>query len=489
MLNTIFRFINRSRFNTFVPSIFNPMNQVKLTICFVLLALFTGACSTSSKIAALKPAASYSTDIVYAKQLSYANIPLEIQVADLQNQTNTHLNGLIYDDANLEDDKVMLKVWKEAPIVIREENGQLAMELPLKVWAKVKYGIEKFGLSVYDTREVNLNGVIKLTSAVVVQNWKLVTKTQIQDIDWVESPSIVIAGKNVPITYLINPVLSVFKGKLSKKVDAAIAESFDIKPYVYSALAQLSKPIEVNPDYKVWVGIQPLALYASPTTVANKKISFSLGMKAYIETSVNAQPTLKFDPTQLNLIPNTLPNTDFSLSVANVITYANAAALVQKNFTNQTFSSGKKSVTINSIDLWGKDEQLIVAVGMSGTVNGTFYLSGVPQYDAVKKEVYLNGVDFVFDSKNKLLKTGDWLVHGLIAKKIQESCRFSIADYLSNGQKIAASYLNGYQPIKGIHVSGNLAVVQPDKIILTPQAMVAMVNAQGKVSIKVDGLD
>ncbi|MFM6953422.1 MAG: DUF4403 family protein [Sphingobacteriaceae bacterium] len=461
-------------------------NLFPITAC---VAILLSACSTSSKIAALKPEPSYSTDIVYDKQVSYANIPLEIQVADLQNQTNTHLSGLIYEDANLEDDKVMLSVWKQAPIVIREINGRLAMELPLKIWAKVKYGIDKFGLSVYDTREVNLNGVIKLNSAVAVQNWKLATQTQIEGIDWVESPSIVIAGREVPITYLINPVLSVFKGKLAKKVDDAIAQSFDIKPYVVSALEQLAKPIQVNPEYKVWIGMQPLALYASPTTVANQKISFNLGMKAYIETSINAQPSLKFDKTQLNLVPNTLPTTDFSLSVANIITYANAAALVQQNFAGQTFSSGKRAVTINQIDLWGKDNQLIVALNMSGTVNGTFYLSGIPKYDALKKEIYLDGVDFVLDSKNKLLKTGDWLVHGLLAKKIQESCRFSIAEYLTNGQKTASSYLNGYQPVKGIHVSGALTTVQPGQLILTPQAIVTMLNAKGKVAIKVDGLD
>jgi hypothetical protein len=462
-------------------------NLALLTIC---IASLLSACGTTSKIAALKPEPSYTTDIVYDKQISYANIPLEIQVADLQNQTNTHLSGLIYEDANLEDDKVMLKVWKEAPITIKEVNGRLAMELPLKIWAKVKYGIDKFGFSVYDTREVNLNGVIKLNSAVAVQNWKLVTQTQIEGIDWVESPSIVIAGRELPITYLINPVLSIFKGKLAKKVDDAIAQSFDIKPYVVAALEQLAKPIQVNPEYKVWVGMQPLALYASPTTVANQTISFNLGMKAYIETSINAQPNLKFDKTQLNLLPNTLPTTaDFSLSVANIITYANAAALVQQNFAGQTFSSGKRAVTINHIDLWGKEDKLIVALNMSGTVNGTFYLSGISKYDAATKEVYLEGVDFVLDSKNKLLKTGDWLVHGLIAKKIQESCRFSIAEYLANGQKTAAAYLNGYQPVKGIHVSGAITTIQPGQLILTPQAIVSMLEAKGKLAIKVDGLD
>jgi hypothetical protein len=78
-------------------------NLALLTIC---IASLLSACGTTSKIAALKPEPSYTTDIVYDKQISYANIPLEIQVADLQNQTNTYLSGLIYEDANLEDDTV-----------------------------------------------------------------------------------------------------------------------------------------------------------------------------------------------------------------------------------------------------------------------------------------------------------------------------------------------------------------------------------------------
>lgn len=455
----------------------------------MLCILMLSACSTSSKIAALKPTPNYGSAIVYDKQESYLNLPMEIRVADLQNQTNKYLNGLIYDDQILEDDNVMLKVWKESPILIKETTGQLEMALPLKVWVKVRYGIEKFGFSAYDTREVNLNGIIRLSSNVVVQNWKLITKTQIQDIDWVESPSVVVAGKNIPITYLINPAIALFKNKISKKVDDAIAQSFDIKPYVLNALDQLSKPVEVNPEFKVWLGIQPLALYASPTILANQKISFSFGMKAYLETSINAQPSIKFDKNQLTLQAASPGSNEFKASVAGVITYANAAALMQQNFAGQKFESGKRSVTVNKIDLWGKDGKLIVAVNMSGSVNGDFYLSGTPNYNPSKKEIYLDGVDFVLDSKNKLLKAGDWLAHGLVAKKIQESCTFSIAEYLDNGQKTMASYLTNYEPVKGVKVNGQMAEMVPGQIVLTPQAIVAMITAKGKVAVKIDGLE
>jgi hypothetical protein len=132
---------------------------------------------------------------------------------------------------------------------------------------------------------------------------------------------------------------------------------------------------------------------------------------------------------------------------------------------------------------------MIVALNLSGSVNGDFYLTGIPAYNAQTKEIYLDQVDFVLDSKNKLIKIGDWLAHGIILKKMADACKFSIADQLAQGEKTMASYLNNYQPMKGIRVTGSLGQITPNKVILTPNAIVAMVVATGKVALKIDGLE
>ena len=95
----------------------------------------------------------------------------------------------------------------------------------------------------------------------------------------------------------------------------------------------------------------------------------------------------------------------------------------------------------------------------------------------------------MLDSKNKLIKIGDWLAHGIILKKMGDACKFSIADQLAQGEKTMASYLNNYQPIKGIRVTGSLGQITPNKVILTPNAIVAMVVATGKVALKIEGLE
>jgi hypothetical protein len=251
----------------------------------------------------------------------------------------------------------------------------------------------------------------------------------------------------------------------------------------------MSKPVEIDKTYHVWFAMQPLEIYTQPAVIANKKISIGLGMKAYLETSVNSKPTLSFDKTKLAFVAiDKMPN-DFNASLAGLITYSDAAALMQKNFVGQKFQSGKRSVTINKVDLWGKDGKLVVELGMTGSVNGSFYLSGTPRYNLDTKEIYLDQVDFVLDSKSRLLKIGDWLVHGIIAKKIQQSCTFSMANQLAEAEKTIKTYLNNYQPVKGVNVSGSLTNLSPDKIVLTPNAMVAIITAKGQAAVRINGMN
>ncbi len=456
-----------------------------LTATFCLLS-----CSTSKQISALKPLPDYSSsEVVYEKQLSFVSMPVEIGVKDLQTQTNKYLNGLIYEDNSLDDDNLMMKVYKESSIIMVEQNGKIVMDVPLKIIGKVKYGLNQFGIDLSDTKDFYLNGTVRLNSAVGLQDWKIITKTTIQDIKWKESPSITIAGKTFPITYLINPAVTLFKGNLSKLVDDAIAQSLDIKPYVLDALQAFSDPRKINEEYESWFTMQPSEVYSTKVTVANQKITANLGLKTYLETSIGRKPSMVFDRNAILLKAVDKMPDEFKANVAAFSTYSYASQVMQKNFTGQKFESGSRSVTVNKVDLWGKDGKMIVALNLSGSVNGDFYLTGVPVYNPEKKEIYLDQVDFVLDSKNKLLKIGDWMAHGLILKKMTDACKFSVADQLADGEKTMTSYLNNYQPIKGVKVNGTLGQITPNKVILTPNAIVAMVIATGKVAITIDGLE
>jgi hypothetical protein len=252
----------------------------KIIFFISLIGLFLSSCSSSKKIAALKPEPDDASPLVYDNSPSFVSLPIVIKLKDVENQINKALNGLIYEDNNIEDDNLTVKIWKQAPIVLENsQEGKIKTIFPLKAIIQYRYGINKFGISLYDTKEVNLNGKVNLLSNVGLTNWKLNTQTDLKSLDWNESPTITIAGKDVPITYLVNPALKLFRKDIEKSIDDAIKNSLDFKPNVLDALDKIATPTEMSAEYESWLRIVPLELYATDVLLKKRNHKNGHGFK------------------------------------------------------------------------------------------------------------------------------------------------------------------------------------------------------------------
>ncbi|MDX6183546.1 DUF4403 family protein [Flavobacterium sp. Fl-77] len=458
---------------------------------FLVFTILTG-CSTSQKIATLKPEPDDASPLIYDSNPSFINLPITVKLKDIENQTNTILNGLIYEDKNIEDDDIEIKIWKLAPIKIENDpanpNKKIKTILPLKANIKYRIGTKKLGIALYDTREFNLNGVITLSSEVALTNWKLNTKTVFKSLDWNESPTMTIFGKNMPITYLVNPAISIFKSKIEKQIDDAIEKSMDFKPNVLSALEKICTPFKMNDTFETWLRIVPLEVYSTNVKLKNDLFLLDMGMKCNMETIVGKQPESKYNAHKIILKPiDKIPN-QIAANIAAISTYADASKIMTQNFAGQEFGSGNKKVTVQNVAIWHKDSKMIIALDMMGTVNGTVYLTGFPQYNPKTKEIYFDKLDYVLDTKSKLQRTASWLAQGYIIKKMEESCRYSIQPNLEEGKKSMATYLKNYSPMPGVFVNGKMEDIVFDKIQLTNQAIIAFIKINGTVNVSVDGL-
>lgn len=459
---------------------------ISLVAVFAIFLVFI-SCSATKKVEALKPMPSDTKPTVYKTTTSYINMPVEVPLKEIENQLNKSLSGLIYNDSILDDDKTEMKIWKQAPIKLIEKNGKIQSVVPMKIWAKVKYGTDYLGLN--DTREINLNGTITLLSDARLSNWKLTTTSEIEDFEWSESPSIVVGGRNVPITYLVNPTLRIFKSKIAKKIDDAINKSTDFKPMVLSVLEKLSTPFQTSEQYETWFKLIPSELYVTDAVLSKSKITMDMGLKCSMQTIVGQQPLNTFKKENIVLKPvSKMPN-KIEATVAAVSTYESASRILTKNFQGQTFASGSRKITVQKVDLWHKDGKMIIALDMIGSIDGTIYLSGFPNYNSVTKEIYFDQLDYVLNTKGVLTKTANWLLSGMILKKIQESCRYSIKGNLEDGKKNMQPYLANYSPMKGVFVNGTLNDFEFDKVELTDKAIIAFIKTSGQMSVKIDGME
>ena len=174
--------------------------------------------------------------------------------------------------------------------------------------------------------------------------------------------------------------------------------------------------------------------------------------------------------------------------MAAVSTYKEASGIMMKNFSGQEFGSGSKKITVQKVELWQKNGKMIIALDVLGSVNGTIYLSGLPQYNEQTKELFFDNMDYVLDTKNSLMRTANWLAQGLVLRKIQESCRYSIQENLEAGKQSMMTYLKNYSPMPGVFVNGKISNIQFEKIQLTNKAIIAFIKVNGTVNVAIDGL-
>lgn len=463
------------------------MASIRIYLSLIFVSLVFNGCSTTQKIEALKPLPSDDTPMVYNTKTSFVNMPLEISLKEIEAQLNKTLSGEIYNDSNLQNDNTEMKINKTGPIRLIEKNGKIQTIMPLKIWSRFKYGTEFMGMN--DTGEINLNGTITMTSDVKLSNWKMSTHSKIDDFEWSESPSIVVAGRNVPITYIINPTLSIFKSKIAKKIDEAIESSCDFKPYVLNVLEKMSTPFLTSEQYQTWFKLIPIEVYVTDAVLNKTKINMELGLKCNMQTMVGMQPKNTFDRKEIQFKAVTKIPEKLTANIAAISTYESASRIITSNFKGKEFASGSRKIVVQNVSLWQKDSKIIVALDMTGSINGTIYLAGIPNYNAVTKEIYFEQMDYVLNTKGLLTKTANWLLQGVILKKIQENCRYSIKENLEEGRKSLLPYLNNYSPMKGVFVNGTTSDLEFEKVEVTNKAIIAFITTTGKMNVKIDGME
>jgi hypothetical protein len=464
----------------------SKLQRISILIFSILVA---ASCSSVSKIDALKPEPEDASPLIYDNKPSFISLPVALKIKDIENQTNKFLVGTIYEDNNIQDDDYTIKIVKQAPISIENENGKIKTVLPLKVNVKYRIGITQLGVALYKTQEFNFNGAITLMSSIKLNNWTLKTKTEFKTIVWKESPSVSAFGKDVSITYLINPAIQLFKSKIEKAIDEAIEKSLDFKPNVLDALEKIATPSEMSPEYESWLRIVPTELYATEAQLKGQSIEMQMGLKCTIETLIGKQPAKIFNKDKMVLKPVTKMPDNFTANIVAVSTYADASKIITKNFEGQEFASGKRKVKVGKVALWHKNDRIVIALDLAGSLTGTIYLTGLPKYNEATKEIYFDNLDYAIDTKSSLIRTANWLASGTILKKIEESCRYSLQPNLEEGKKTMVNYLSNFSPMPGVFVNGKMGDIKFTEVQLTNKAILAFLTVNGKVAIKVDGLE
>lgn len=450
----------------------------------IVSSLFT-ACKT---LQIEKPKESYLPSNL-SPAMSELPLQVELDVKKLESAINKKMNGLIFQGSNISNKDLSIKVWKAQNFTFTINNNVIEYRVPLKVWSRFAWKVEKFGYVIGDQYEAT--GSIALTYKTAVsfdKNWKLISKTIGSGYEWIETPKLNIVGVNVPVTPIASLALSQCDKLITTQIDKSLDESIDLKKYISQAWLEVQKPREVNSENNLWVRITPKDIYVSPFTTSGTKLNMAVALYAQIESFMGAQPSAN----ELVPLPPfkyvNRPAQQFNLNIGADVTFDKISDLAKKELLNKTFSEGNKTITITDLSVFGSDGKAVFIADVIGSLKGRIYFTGNMVYNPDKLAVEITEPQFSVKTSNALVKSASWLLHGMILKKITPYLTYPIKSNLETMKNQVNQMLANYTITDGVVLQGKMNNLSVTSLSLIPGAVRIQANLKGNVALKVQDL-
>ena len=433
---------------------------------------------------------------------SSITVPVVIDMKDLEAKINKEFNGLVYENNNLtkassnseqrttnNEQLIKVKAWKKEDFSIALNGNRISYRLPLKLWVNADLKFQKFGISLSDNREFNADIALKFNTVFTInKDWTLVTKTTPDGYEWLSSPTLDIAGFKIPITYIADLFFKSAQNMISSRIDDTIKTGISMRKYVDAAWCMLQKPIKLNDQYNIWLKIQPSSVSVMPIYGLNNKLYLSAAINSVNELIIGNQPkdTALISLPDLNIVSMLDPH--FEINMNAEIPFTKINEIAQNELIDKEFTQGNRKIIIKSINAYGSKDRFIVELSLDGSIKGKVYLRGKPEYNSIAKSIEIKDLDFDLKTRNALVKTASWLLHGTFVNMISPYLNYSIAPQLEQSKTLLQSYLKENNSIRGMTISGELKYIDIDKIFVTDEAVIVIISLNGSLSVNVNGL-
>jgi hypothetical protein len=206
------------------------------------------------------------------------------------------------------------------------------------------------------------------------------------------------------------------------------------------AWQQLQRPISLGSDIYFTATLTGATL--SPVSAVNNKIALVGGISGKAKVIVGGPVPQNPTPLPPLQIANNPPGLNLELPVS--ISYDALSDYLNHRLAKHRYPYGDRAVEIDSISVYGTSEKLVVQVdgSVSGVAQATLYLTGRPEYDSLRKIVYVKDLDYTVETKNVLVKLADWLLHQDFQKSLEGEAQYPVSDRIDEIRGKASAALN-----------------------------------------------
>jgi len=413
---------------------------------------------------------------------SVLHIPIELNISNLEQTLNEELQGVLFNDNSFEDgDNMRIKATKLDKIGFKADNKAISFSLPLALVIQYNAGI----LGILDAKgDITLD--LK-TEYKIQPDWSIVTKTEISGYRWLKRPVLQVGSINLPIGSLVDLVLNKTKKTIGREIDDVIKDYLGLNRVIQDTWDMMFQPLLVSPEYSAWLQFNPTTIGMTPVGIVNNALSTTIVIEAMPLVSIGPRPE---DKETLQLPPLTFYNAlapGIELYLNTSVNWEEAERIAKENIMGETYTSGKRKVTIQDLKLYGtKDSKVVINTRLSGSYNGSIYLTGTPEFDQSTNKIKIKDLDFTLETRNFLAKGGAWLLRTTIKNRIQDNLNFFLKYNLEEMKNMLQSELNNYRLGAGLRIAGNINRLDIGQLRLGTSGLIIGLEIIGDMKVTVE---
>ncbi len=214
-------------------------------------------------------------------------------------------------------------------------------------------------------------------------HWTLRSHTEFDSAEFPDA--CMVKGLNEDVTPVVQSIVDGHLPSVATAIDDRVKNRSESRQRAQKVWTKLQQPLELGPEQ--WLILNPTDAQVSPIDLTGQTIETSVNLALKPFMRVGAVPVVEDRPLPpLKLTPIALDGFHLALPVIaeyRIIHRRLAQRLVGQEFT----TSLGKLTTITSAKMYGSGATLIVEVGVTGAMNGKFYVTGQPVYDKALRVV------------------------------------------------------------------------------------------------------
>ncbi len=415
---------------------------------------------------------------------SSINIPVELKLDDLEQLVNQQVGDLLDQhgvDIMADDDDLDIRVEKSADIKMGVQGNAISITVPLHLFIKKDITFTK----VKAEGDINL---YFLSQFKISEDWELETQTAIEKYEWTRKPVIKLGVVNIPIKSIANKIVERSKETVAREIDKQLEQNFALKDMLLPAWRKIQDPIKVSDEYNAWLKVVPNKVGMTPLYSSQRIIKSTMVIHTEAKVIIGGfapdtivRPLLPFSEIAQ-------AKDDFQLHLKTGIPYDSIEVLAKQQFIGETFTDKNRSVTVVDLEVFGQNDQIVVNTVLTGSYEGSLYLTGTPHYDQKKELLELKDLDFELKTKNFLHKSMAWVFQKGLKKRLEENLRLPVGDKKAEWIELIEQQLTNLDLPSNLKMEANIEELTISRFFIQQEALVLLVSSEGKMQLNIEHL-